>query len=77
MLPALSKVLETIMRQKYTGMSNTSSTQEEKSITTNLMGFVGGVSKAIDADDEVYVVNRDFSKAFDIIDHILLLQKIS
>lgn len=82
-LPALGKVLESIVQLRIFWHIKEYIHPEQhgflpkKSTASNLMGFVNNLSDALDAGEEVHAVYTDFSKAFDLIDHSLLLQKIS
>lgn len=82
-LPALGKVLESIVQQRiYWHIKEFIHSEQhgflpKKSTASNLIGFVNDIAEALDSGEEVHAVYTDFSKAFDLIDHILLLKKIS
>lgn len=50
---------------------------ENRSVTANLGIFTQFVSKTLDNRGQVDVIYTDFSKAFDRIDHLILLDKLS
>ena len=47
-----------------------------RSVQTNLINFTEYVSTNLDEKKQVDVVYTDFSKAFDTVDHVLLIKKI-
>lgn len=47
-----------------------------RSTTSNLFGYVGDISGAVEDKFEVHAIYTDFSKAFDVVDHSLLIQKL-
>lgn len=49
---------------------------KERSTTTNLAVFVDHVLNGMDGGSQVDVVYTDFEKAFDRVDHIILLRKL-
>lgn len=50
---------------------------KSKSTCTNLVTFVEGIAEALDKHDEVDVIYTDFSKAFDKIPHLPLIEKLA
>lgn len=81
-LPAPGKVLESLVQQKmYWHVKerlhpDQHGFQPKKSTTSNLVAFVNDVASALDKKKEVHSIYTDFSKAFDLINHDLLINKI-
>ena len=48
-----------------------------KSTTTNLTQFVGAVKEAMEAGYQVDALYLDFSKAFDCLNHVLMIEKLA
>jgi hypothetical protein len=77
-----SKILESILYKRiYAGVKNYISPHqhgfvEKRSTLTNLAYFSQYVSEAIDSKYQVDVLYTDFQKAFDQIDHFILLRKL-
>jgi hypothetical protein len=77
-----SKILESILYKRiYAGVKNYISPHqhgfvERRSTLTNLAYFSQYVSEAIDSKYQVDVLYTDFQKAFDQIDHFILLRKL-
>lgn len=82
-LPALGKVFESVVQRKlYWHVKEYIHPEQhgflpKKSTASNLIGFITDISGALDDGEEVHAVYTDFSKAFDLIDHALLLKKLS
>ncbi|KAG7306859.1 hypothetical protein JYU34_008326 [Plutella xylostella] len=81
-LSACGKVLESLV-QKYI-LSHVKNQINEnqhgflpkKSTASNLVSYVSYLSDALDKQNEVHAIYTDFSKAFDLVNHRLLLRKI-
>mgnify|MGYP005983777977 FL=1 len=77
-----AKVLETILHKRiYTSVKQSISPfqhgfMKKRSTTTNLMCFTQDVSEILDDNGQVDVIFTDFQKAFDQIDHFILLKKL-
>ena len=85
LISSLLKVLEKILRTKIvehlTKYNLLSAAQHgfvrKKSCLTNLTCFLDKITKRLDEGQEVEVCYLDFSKAFDLVNHRLLLHKLS
>lgn len=84
LVPALSKVLERLMSNQITEFLYNfellskfqSGFRKHHSCKTALLHVTNQIGRAIDQNQIVFLVLIDFSKAFDTIDHQLLLQKL-
>jgi hypothetical protein len=81
-MQTVSKILETILYGKMFEHSKpfVAVTQHgfmpQRSTVTNLFYFAQDVIEAIDANKQVDVIYTDFAKAFDKVDHEILLNKL-
>ena len=83
-LPVFSKVIERIMYNRLFSYINENQLlyklqfgfQKEKSTSMALIMLVDKISEALDKGDLAIGVFLDFSKAFDTVDHQILLQKL-
>jgi hypothetical protein len=81
-LPHISKVFESIIYSYvYTNVQNVISEHQHgffrgRSTSTNLSCISHFISAALDKNTQVDVIYTDFSKAFDRIDHNILLNKL-
>lgn len=81
-LSCLAKVMDNLMSQRLTcAFKNIISDKQHgflkgRSTTTNLMEFVSKVTKSMEARKQVDALYLDFSKAFDSLNHQLLLLKL-
>ena len=83
-LPAISKVFEKIIHQhlvKFLQLKEIISNsqfgfQKKLSTTNNLITFNYFIQKTLDAGNEVHAVFVDFRKAFDSVNHTLLIHKL-
>lgn len=48
-----------------------------KSTCTNLIEYTTYIAEALDSGSEVHAIYTDFSKAFDSVDHLILINKLS
>lgn len=48
-----------------------------KSTATNLVEYICDISKAVDYNNEVHAIYLDFKKAFDLVNHDILIKKIA
>ena len=80
--PVLSKVFEKLvnksLRQHIKQLLNDEQHgfRPGKSTVTNLLCYSDFITKALDNKNEVHAVYTDFSKAFDVVSHKLLLHKL-
>lgn len=51
--------------------------RKNKSTNSNLIEYISRLSAALDAGLEIHVIYTDFCKAFDTVDHDILLKKLS
>lgn len=83
-LPAMSKLLEKIVSQQlqnYLHGNNIlpplqSGFRKHYSTATALSRITGDIAKAIDASKVTFLVLLDYSKAFEVVDHDLLVSKL-
>jgi len=83
-LPFLSKLLEKVMQQQISRFLHSknlihplqSGFRRDHSCTTALLKITNDISKAIDKDEITIYVSLDFSKAFDMVNHNLLCNKL-
>ncbi len=81
-LPVPAKVFETIMHRRIYDQirSQISDSQhgfiEGRSVVTNLVSFVQYTSYILDQNSQIDTVYTDFQKAFDKVDHQILISKI-
>lgn len=81
-LPIFSKILEKIVHEqlydcvKSIITENQHGFMKKRSTVSNLAVFTEYISKSMDKRIQVDAIYTDFSKAFDKIDHILLLSKL-
>lgn len=81
-LPVLAKVFESLVCPylswyiKQTVADQQHGFLKKRSTATNLLTFVDGVIANMSSGKEVDAIYTDFSKAFDKVDHALLLQKL-
>lgn len=47
-----------------------------KSTSTNLNKYVSAIAEAMDRGQEVHAIYTDFSKAFDTVEHGILIHKL-
>ena len=82
-LPAASKILEIILYNRILSIFSKNVAREQhgfvkgRSPITNLLAFTDYVSLELIDNNEVHVIYFDFLKAFDRVDHELLLRKLS
>ena len=82
-LSAVSKILEIILYNRIYPLFLKSVAPEQhgfmekRSTVTNLLSFMTFVSAELEKNNEVHVVYFDFLKAFDRVDHNLLLKKLT
>lgn len=81
-LNVLSKLCEKVVHSRiYPIVAKSIPTEQHgfmkaRSTTTNLGVFIDHVSNAMDGGSQVDVIYTDFEKAFDRVDHIILLRKL-
>jgi hypothetical protein len=81
----LCKVLETIVRNRIVNFLDRENLlnlsqhgfSSGRSCLTNLLSFMEGLSRRLDEGDEIEAVFLDLSKAFDTVNHRLLLRKLA
>lgn len=84
LLPALSKMLEIIMKVQMCDFIDKNSLdvdiqsgfRKNCSTTTALIKVTDDIRKELDINKAVFIINLDFSKAFDNVDHNLLCGKL-
>lgn len=82
-LSSMSKILEIILYNRLYNIFSKSVSPEQhgfvkgRSTTTNLISFMNFVSTELSKKNEVHVIYFDFLKAFDRVDHVLLITKLS
>lgn len=82
MANSISIVFEKIMNKYLTSLVENQLTPNQhgfiknKSTNTNLIEYVSRVSSALDEGFEIHTIYTDFCKAFDTVDHDILLSKL-
>lgn len=69
-LPVMRETLKNVINERQHGFV------EGRSTVTNLYVYTNFIGQAMDRGDEVHAVYTDFSKAFDLLDHDVLLEKL-
>lgn len=85
LLPAFSKVFEKILHNRLSTFleknklicTQQSGFQKNKSTMTAVFQVTKAISEALDKGNHVYGIFCDLSKAFDLVDHRILLHKLS
>lgn len=83
MLNSIALVFEKIVLQYLTNLTQGKISKHQhgfikgKSTSTNLMEFIEYVSTSLERGREAHAIYTDFSKAFDTVDHLILLEKLS
>ena len=83
MLNIMSKLLEAIVTRKISSLVRNALSDEQhgflsgRSTVTNLAVFCNFVARRLDKKLQVDVIYTDFKKAFDRVDHFLLIDKLS
>ena len=81
-LSSVSKVFERVVCSKVTPLLRNVLVEEQhgffqrRSTITNLIGYVNFIINAIGKGSEVHAIYTDFSKAFDKVNHYILIQKL-
>lgn len=81
-LSGFGKLLESlVVKRIYWHLSpylniNQHGFRPQKSTSTNLIGYVTDILEVLDKGGETHAIYMDFSKAFDLVDHDLLLAKL-
>lgn len=82
MANSMSIIFEKIMNSQILSLIGNQITQYQhgfikgKSTNTNLVEYVTHISSSLDMGYETHVIYTDFSKAFDTVDHNILLSKL-
>ena len=84
-LPVFSKLLEKLMYSRLMDFITRNKLlhkhqfgfQKGESTYTALMLLIDKITEALDKGNRVVGINLDFSKAFDIVNHDIVLQKLS
>lgn len=82
-LPTLGKVFEKLISRQLTWhlkqymSDNQHGFLSKRSTATNLVSFIDSVIKDVDSRSSVDVIYADFSKAFDLVNHSILLKKLA
>lgn len=82
LLSSLGKLFESLVHKYiYFHLKNIFDPQQHgflpgRSTTSNLLGYTNDIIKAIEQKKEVHAIYTDFSKAFDLVDHNLLVIKL-
>ena len=84
-LPVFSKLLEKLMYSRLMDFITRNKLlhkhqfgfQKGKSTYTALMLLIDKITEALDNGNRVVGINLDFSKAFDVVNHDIVLQKLS
>jgi hypothetical protein len=85
-LPAISKILETIIHRRLTSFleneikiisDKQNGFRQNKSTSNTIQNFIHNVIRGVENKEQVIGVFCDLSKAFDCIDHRILLEKLN
>jgi hypothetical protein len=84
LLSVFSKILEKIMYNRLVSFTtkynilteNQHGFQKNKSTTSACLSFIGNVQEALDRQSVVVGIFFDLTKAYDVIDHDILLEKL-